>query len=316
MQAVSMEGWERLLGSVTILQALWALVSVSGCTWDALTAAHLTACSSRARSALLTLYLAPSAVPHVPDTQETHVPPSGCCPPAVSPAWVLASAELLPASFKELLVHPPLPLLGACEVPSVSPWPPPTPSPASPGFHIVKGCPTSHVYRGAAISRRILGPEESTHPAVCPQPCWSFLSSLGLAPWKRLSTPTALGHPSSSLPQGEGLTPTSRAVTPGQLCSSCLSSSPTSNRVSKFFSACWAPGSRPRDLETPASQPPKYLVCYNLQPCPLRQGLRAFLLCPRVTHRAVGWWEPPPSGSGMVWPGPRRFLQGSCVKKF
>ena len=118
---------------------------------------------------------------------------------------------------------------------SASPQPTPSPSPAphAPGLSDPEGL--SQLLTG---TQRHCSFQETPATAVC------LTTPLGVSlPRPLLSTCTALGNPSSSLLKGQGLAPAS--VAPGQL-----------GRVSKFSSAGWAPGSRPRDLETPASQLP------------------------------------------------------------
>lgn len=142
--------------------------------------------------------------------------------------------------------------------------------------------------RGTTVSRKILGPEDSTHPT----PRWEFPVLTGAAPGTLLSTFAALGKPPLPCPKGKA-SPHLRDpraalfLLPQQLFL------PPMGSANPF--ACWAPGSGPR------SYPHRCAVLSQPAACPLPPGLEAIRLCPRVTCRT----EEALFGVS-VWPLPSR----------
>lgn len=193
---------------------------------DALTlSVHRSACPQEEGLHLGTLCPAHSAVSHVRDPWEACVPPSGCSPPAATGRWLGLCCSLparrarefpdcLPTAYSQTLPCPPW----LSDPEGLS--------------QLLAGTQRHCSFQKNPWSWRLQPPQSAS------------LTLLGVSlPRTLLSTCTALANPSSSLLEGQGLTPAS--VASGQLC-----------RVPTFSSAGWAPGSRPRDLETPASQLP------------------------------------------------------------
>ena len=165
--------------------------------------------------------------------------------------WLLSASPLTslgsvprPVCFKEYSVYPSTLLLLEEWVSSlsVSPSPISHPLPLS-WLSVHKGLPQVLPCTQRCCNFQKNPGARRTHPAGSRphHPAGHFLASLGPSLYKPSSW-----EPRLFPAKGEGLTPTS--VTPGQFCSPCLSSSPTSGRVSRFSPACRAPCSGPHDL--------------------------------------------------------------------
>lgn len=145
---------------------------------------------------------------------------------------------------------------------TASPQPTPSPSPARRGFQILKGCPSSSlVHKGTAVSRRILGPGDSSHRSLPHLPLWEFLCLGPFSPLAQLwGTPPLLcsrgkASPLPQWPQGIFAGSANSPLQVGPL----------------------APG-----LVIWRHQLHSYQISATLS---LRGGLKAFLFCPRVTSR-------------------------------